>query len=155
MCILLSVLALQARGEGSVVLNAQKEALVQKLLVKGFAEEEVRGLFDDSRFTLHPEILHKKGKGIDYFHRKFGLLTPASIERGQRIIRDHLAELKKIEGISGVEKEVLVAVYRLETNFGRYTGDYRVFNSLLTLTVLENRRSAWAENEWINLMVLS
>ena len=152
---LLSLLGFCAWCEGPADFSERKEALVQKLLMKGFGESEARALFDDARVAIYPEILQKKGKGIDYFHRKFGLLTRASIERGQRVIKDNLADLKKMEATFGVEKEVLVAVYRLETNFGRYMGDYHIFNSLLTMVVLENRRSAWAEKEWINLMMLS
>jgi membrane-bound lytic murein transglycosylase B len=154
-CIFIILIALQARGEEPANFNEHKEALTQKLLAKGLSEGEVSALFDDARVTIYPEILQKKGKGIDYFHRKFGLLTRTSIERGQRVIRDNLGELKKIETLFGVEKEVLVAIYRVETYFGSYTGNYPVFNSLLTLTVLENRRSAWAEKEWINLILLS
>ena len=154
-CILIVLIALQVRADEPAGFNAQKEALIQELLTKGFGEGEARALLEDVRVEIYPEILHQKGKGINYFDRKFGLLTRASIESGQRVIRDNLDELKKIEASFGVEKEVLVAVYRVETYFGRYTGNYRVFNSLLTLTILENRRSAWAENEWINLILLS
>ncbi len=154
-CALIILLAPHARAEEPADLSAKKEVLVQKLLTKGLGEGEARGLLNDARVAMYPEILEKKGKGIDYFSRKFGLLTRLSVERGQQVIRDNLNELKKIEAAFGVEKEVLVAVYRVETYFGRYTGDYPVFNSLLTLTVLENRRSAWAENEWINLILLS
>ncbi len=153
-CVLVLLAALQARGEGLNDFKERKEALAQKLLAKGLSEGEVRGLFEDERVAIYPEILQKKGKGIDYFNRKFGLLTRTSVERGQRVIRDNLNELKRIEALFGVEKEVLVAVYRVETYFGRYTGDYPVFNSLLTMALLENRRSAWAEQEWINLILL-
>jgi membrane-bound lytic murein transglycosylase B len=153
-CMLVILIVLQARGEEPADFNERKEALGQKLLAKGFSEREVRALFDDARVAIYPEILQKKGKGIDYFHKKFGLLTRTSIERGQRVIRDNLDELKKIEALFGVEKEVVVAIYRVETYFGSYTGNYPVFNSLLTLTVLENRRSAWAEKEWIDLILL-
>ena len=154
-CMLIILTTLQVRGEEAADFNKRKEVLAQKLLTKGLSEGEVRALFDDTRVAMYPEILQKKGKGIDYFHRKFGLLTRTSIERGQRIIRDNLDELKRIEALFGVEKEVLVAVYRVETNFGGYTGSYPVFNSLLTMTLLENRRSAWAEKELINLIVFS
>ena len=147
---LVSLPGLEVRGAEPTDLSAQKESLLQKLLAKGFSEGEVRAVFDDARVAIYPEILHRKGKGIDYFHRRFGLLTRASVQRGQRVIRDNLSELKMIEALFGVEKEVLVAIYRVETNFGRYVGDYHIFNSLLTLTVLENRRSAWAEKESAN-----
>jgi membrane-bound lytic murein transglycosylase B len=142
-------------GEEPAALTAQKESLLQKLLTKGFTESDVRTVFDDVRVAVYPEILHKKGKGIDYFNRKFGLLAANSIQRGQRVITENLSDLTRIENSFGIEKEVPVAIYRMETNFGRYAGNYRVFNSLLTLTVIENRRSEWAERELIDLMVLS
>jgi len=136
-------------------LSARKEFLVQKLVVTGLAEVDARALLDDARVTLYPDILQKKGKGIDYFSRRFGLLTRSSIQQGQRVIRDNLVDLKRIEASFGVPKEVVVSIYRVETYFGKYTGSYRIFNSLLTMAVFENRRSAWAENEWITLIMLS
>ena len=154
-CLLVGVLAFAAWGDEPSRIDAQKEVLVQKLLAQGFDEGEARAVFEDKRVRLYPEIIGRTGKGIDYFHRKFGLFTPASIERGRQVLRENAAALHEIGSLFGVEKEVLVAVYRLETNFGRYTGERSVFNSLLTLAVIENRRSAWAEKEWINLMVLS
>jgi len=48
---------------------------------------------------------------------------------------------------------VVVAIYRLETNLGGDSGKYLVFNGLFTLAVLENRRSAWAEKELLNLLI--
>ncbi|HME43121.1 MAG TPA: lytic murein transglycosylase [Syntrophorhabdales bacterium] len=154
-CALIILLASHVRAQEPAELSAWKEVLVQKLLARGVGEGEARAFLDDPRVAVYPEILEKKGKGIDYFSRRFGLLTRPSIERGRQVIRDNLTELNRIEASFGVEKEVLVAVYRVETYFGGYTGGYPVFNSLLTLTVLENRRSAWAENEWINLILLS
>ena len=154
-CALVILLASHVGAQEPTDLSARKEVLVQKLLARGVEEGEARAFLDDPRVAFYPEILEKKGKGIDYFSRRFGLLTSSSIERGRQVIRDNLTELNRIQASFGVEKEVLVAVYRVETYFGRYTGDYPVFNSLLTLTVLENRRSAWAENEWINLILLS
>ena len=153
--VLVLFLAICVRAEGAPDFDAQKQVLVQKLVAQGFDEGEARAVFEDKRVALYPEIIGRSGKGIDYFARKFGLLTPASIERGQQVIRENSAALKQIESQFGVNKEVLVAVYRLETNFGRYTGDRSVFNSLLTMAVIENRRSVWAEKEWINLMILS
>lgn len=153
-CLLMGVAAFATFGDDPYDIEARTQALVQKLVAQGFDEAEARAVFEDKRVALYPEIIGKSGKGIDYFARKYGLLTPASVERGRQVIRENYAALQEIESQFGVEKEVLVAVYRLETNFGRYTGDRSVFNSLLTLAVIENRRSTWAEKEWITLMLL-
>jgi membrane-bound lytic murein transglycosylase B len=62
--------------------------------------------------------------------------------------------LKSIEASYGVPPEVLIAIFRVETNLGRNLGRYRVFNSLLTLTVMVNRRSVWAGRELVDLLTL-
>jgi membrane-bound lytic murein transglycosylase B len=134
---------------------SRRESLCRTLLDNGFTNEEVTSVFSDERVALYPEILEKKGKGLNYFSKKFGLLTRKSVERGRTILKDNRALLTTISNQYQVQPEVLVAIYRVETNFGQYVGEYPVFNSLLTMTLLENRRSEWAEKELVSLFVLS
>ncbi len=142
-------------GNPTPDITARKELLWEKLKLNGFADEELQKVFLDERIVLYPEILEKKGKGLNYFNRKFGLLTRSSVDRGRKILNDNKTLFRDIEAQYHVEKEVVVAIFRVETNFGRYTGSHPVFNSLFTMTVLENRRSGWAEQELINLFILS
>lgn len=116
--------------------------------------EDIEPLLRDSRLTLYPEILSQKTKGINYLHPRFGLLTRTSIKRGQHVLKENRATLTKIEASYGVPREVLVAIFRVETNLGSNLGQYRVFNSLLTLTVMINRRSVWAAQELFSLLSL-
>ncbi len=133
----------------------RRESLCTMLQDQGFTVEDIRVIFSDERIVLYPGILEKKGKGLNYFNRKFGLLTRKSVERGRKILKENNALFKAILGRYNVEPEVLVSVYRVETNFGHYVGHYPVFNSLLTMTLMENRRSGWAEKELVSLLVLT
>ena len=134
--------------------GADMEMLGQVLQKGGFSKEEIEPLLLDRRLTLYPEILNRKEKGINYLHPRFGLLSRSSVRRGRRVLKEHGTILKRIEASYGVPREVLVAIYRVETNLGSNLGNYRVFNSLLTLTVMVNRRSVWAAQELINLLSL-
>lgn len=62
--------------------------------------------------------------------------------------------LRKIEADYGVGKEIIVAILRIETHFGRNTGKPPIANSLLTLALIENRRSDWAEEELSQLLLI-
>jgi len=126
--------------------------LTERLKLEGFAEEEISMILADGRLELYPHIVGRSGKGIDYMSRRFGLLTTGSIERGQRILDENREVLEEVERSFGVEKEVVVAILRIETDFGRKTGRYPVLNSLLTMALVENRRSAWAEKELIEFL---
>jgi membrane-bound lytic murein transglycosylase B len=128
--------------------------LKERLRTEGFSEEEINKTFSDSRLELYPEIVGRKGKGLDYMGRRFGLLKKSSLECGQRILSENREILEEVERSFGVEKEVVVAILRIETDFGRKTGKYPVFNSLFTMAIVENRRSAWAEDELIEFLRL-
>jgi membrane-bound lytic murein transglycosylase B len=133
----------------------RRESLCRMLTDNGFSGEEISAVFLDERVALYPEILEKKGKGLNYFSKKFGLLTRKSIDRGRRILKDNRPILTAVSNLYKVQPEALVAIYRVETNFGQYVGEYPVFNSLITMTLLANRRSDWAEKELVSLFVLS
>ncbi len=128
------------------------EALKEELKKHGFSSEELTGIFSDSRFELYPEIVGRKGKGMDYFNRRFGLLTKRSIERGKGVLVRYREVFKNAEDQYGVDKEVIVAILRVETNFGSSTGTYPILNSLATIAVVENRRSQWAQGEVVQLL---
>ncbi|MBA4391119.1 MAG: hypothetical protein C0399_09290 [Syntrophus sp. (in: bacteria)] len=140
------------RAEIDPYYKPQLEQLTVKLKAQGFTDDELGRIFSDSRVVLYTRIVERRGKGLNYFNRKFGLLTKESIERGQRILRENRESFQKIEDLFGVEKEVILGILRVETNFGTSTGSYPVFNSLLTMTLVENRRSSWAEAELIELL---
>jgi len=131
------------------------EALRARLEARGLTAKEIDRAFTDRRVTLYPEIVQRSGQGLDYTSRKFGLLTKKSIREGNRLLQERRRLLRKIEAETGVNKEVLVAVLRIETNFGRYMGTVPVFNSLLTMALVENRRSDWAGEELGHLLLLS
>jgi len=54
-----------------------------------------------------------------------------------------------VEEKYGVPKEILISIFRIETNLGRFMGNYSVFNSLLTRAVSGTRRWKWAQDQLI------
>jgi lytic murein transglycosylase len=67
---------------------------------------------------------------------------------GVKAIERHHALLERIEAEYGVEKEVIAAVWGLESAYGTYRGDLPVLGSLATLAY-EGRRGAFFEAELI------
>jgi membrane-bound lytic murein transglycosylase B len=132
----------------------KQEHLVQYLAARGFSEKDLSQIFSDNRVMIYPEIVGRSGKGLNYLGRRFGLLSKKSVREGRKVLQDHRSILRQIESAYGVEKEVLVSILRIETNFGRIKGSVPIFNGLLTLSIVENRRSAWAEEELAHLLLM-
>ncbi|HEX2965363.1 MAG TPA: lytic murein transglycosylase [Syntrophorhabdaceae bacterium] len=127
----------------------------EKLRGNGFLDEELNLLFSDNRVTVYPPVVEKTGKGLDYFGTGFGLLTKRSLKLGRDFLKRNEDFLEDLQKQSGVEKEILLAILRVETNFGANTGKYPIFNSLLSMILIENRRTDWAEEEFRHLLVFS
>jgi len=154
--IILTIFLFNSTSNASIptAYQEKQEALVRLLTARGFSEQELTPVFSDSRVTIYPGIVGRSGKGLDYLGRRFGLLTQKSIQEGKKILQDNRVLLGQIETAFGVEKEILVSIFRIETNFGRVKGNVLIFNSLLTLALVENRRSTWAEEELANLLLI-
>lgn len=70
------------------------------------------------------------------------------VTNGQSALRDHAATLQTIEDRYGVEKEVVAAVWGLESAYGRFRGNSKVIHSLATLA-FDGRRGAFFEEQLI------
>lgn len=99
--------------------------------------------------------------GLDRGQRSFKLsfeqfyarrVSGSMIKRGQGIINQRRALFDQIEKRFGVQPQVLVAIWGLETNYGGDSGGkFSIIQSLATLAY-DCRRSAFFENELTNAL---
>ncbi|MEL6168916.1 MAG: lytic murein transglycosylase [Pseudomonadota bacterium] len=70
------------------------------------------------------------------------------VKNGKAALRDHRSVLDEIETRFGVEKEVVVAVWGLESAYGAYRGDTPIIEALATLA-FDGRRGRFFEEQLI------
>ena len=126
----------------------KKDTLIEVLTKAQVDDAHI--LFSDARLQLYPQILERSANGTGWEV----IFTQQSIDRGRRCIKENEAMLRRVEAQFGVNKEILVSLFRVETNLGRDIGKYVVFNSLLTWYVSGNRRASWAASELISYLTL-
>ena len=80
-------------------------------------------------------------------------LTTAMIRQGRTMATQHAALLTRLEAEYGVQRRMLLAIWGLETRYGRLTGRTPVFQALATLA-WEPRRSAYFRNELFNALMM-
>ncbi len=73
-------------------------------------------------------------------------LTPAVVRQAQRMATTHRAVLERVASTYGVQPRFLVAVWGLESNFGRFTGVRPTVQALATLA-FDGRRGEFFKNE--------
>ena len=69
------------------------------------------------------------------------------IKKAKKLYKDNYSLLKKIEMRYKVQPRFIVALWGIETDFGRYTGSFKVIPSLLTL-IYDGRRAKYFEKEF-------
>ena len=74
--------------------------------------------------------------------------SPERVSMGQKAMRANKRALERIEKAYGVEKEVVTAVWGLESKYGIRMGDILVIESLATLA-FDGRRGAFFEKQLI------
>ena len=73
------------------------------------------------------------------------------IATGRRLLREHRNLLEKIRYQYGVQPHFLVAIWGLESNYGRYHGKHNIINSLATLAH-DERRSRFFRKELLHAL---
>ncbi len=80
-------------------------------------------------------------------------VTIKKIKKGKFLYSNNSQLIKKIEKKFSVEKELLLALMGIETNFGKYLGKMDIVSSLATLSY-DKRRSKFFTNELLVLLKL-
>ncbi|MCS6892484.1 MAG: lytic murein transglycosylase [Rhodovarius sp.] len=75
-----------------------------------------------------------------------GRLSAARIEQGRRMEAQHRGLLAAVEGRFRVSPGIILGIWGLETNYGGFTGQFRVIEALATLA-WEGRRAAFFRTE--------
>ncbi len=73
-----------------------------------------------------------------------GALSPLRVRNGQALLIKYADILQRIEERYGVDRQALVSVWGMESNFGQFQGNNSVIRSLATLAY-EGRRPAFAQ----------
>ena len=112
-------------------------------VARGVLDTALSGVSPDPRVVAldsrQPEFVRPVG---DYIR---SAVSPQRIAIGRAKMRS-IAALSTIEQVWGVPREILLAIWAMESAFGSQMGDMDVVRSLATLAAL-GRRRPWAERE--------
>jgi len=82
------------------------------------------------------------------------MLSDTRIQRGREYATQYKAELAKVSAETGVPAEVILALWGIETSFGRITGSNSVIRSLSTLAFASHRKEFYRKELFNALQIL-
>lgn len=81
------------------------------------------------------------------------VITPANVQRGQKLRDDHQALLRQVSQRYGVQPRFVLAIWGIETRYGAVKADVPLMHSLATLA-FDRRRSSYFRNELFSALTM-
>ena len=120
-----------------------------------FTVQELENLFKGVNIDQKVlQLMDKQWEGKPYYEYRPLFITPAVISSGKKYLKRHHELFDHIEGVYGVNREVIVAIWGIESRFGSNQGGFNLFRTLNTLFDAYPRRSDFFRKELINFIQL-
>ena len=128
----------------------------KKIAVKnGISKQTVNEVMNDAEFL--PKVIEYDRYQPEFYEDTYTYIRKRSskekLKKGLSLYKKEKDTINKIEKNFYVEKELLLALMGIETNFGKYLGKMDIISSLSTLS-FDKRRSAFFTNELLTLLKL-
>ena len=143
--------SLYANENFQIWLKGFKESAIKK----GISKKTVNLVMDEAKFL--PKVIEYDRYQPEFYEDTFTYIkkraSQAKVNKGIKLYKSEKNLINKIEKVFLVEKELLLALMGIETNFGKYLGKMDIVSSLATLS-FDKRRSIFFTNELLVLLKL-
>ena len=126
-----------------------------KAISSGISKKVVNEIMSNAKFL--PKVIEYDRYQPEFYEDTFTYIKKRSsnrkIKEGLKLYNKKRLIIEKVEKDFQVEKELLLALMGIETNFGKYLGKMDIVSSLATLS-FDKRRSAFFTEELLILLRL-
>jgi len=136
--------------------NEYVTTLRQDALARGFSADTVATAFTDVQF--HQRVIHadrnqpeKKLTLDDYIPRA---VPQWKVDQARSLYQAYRSDLERIGARFGVQPRFIVALWGVESNFGRLTGNFPVISALASLAYEGRREDFFKKQLWAALQIL-
>lgn len=130
-------------------------ALKKEAMVKGISEKTLdialKGVRPIPRVIELDRSQPEFKWTFDKYYKK--VVDKRRIKRGRKRYKQYQELLQQIENKYGVQSRFIVALWGIETDFGRISGGFSVVEALVTLA-FDGRRSAYFRKELLNALTI-
>ena len=127
--------------------------LKQEAIAEGISQNTLNDALEGVKTLPRVIELDRKQPEVTITFKKYksGILSDWRISKGRELIRKHEDKLREVSDKYGVAPQYLVALWGIETSYGRFTGGFDVIPALVTLAY-DERRSAFFRKELITAL---
>ena len=121
----------------------------------GFSQEELLRLFYGVSIQKKVlELMDRQTEALPYYKYYPLFIKDEVIAEGRRQLVEHKSLLDAIEKDLGVEREIVVAIWGIESRFGNHKGAYNMFRTLNTMFDAYPRRRDFYRQQLVEYLLL-
>lgn len=135
--------------------NNWRDKLQQQLIDKDYEPHLVEEIFSVISYSDHHIIQDQKQFLPQTFEEYYrNSINRSRINKSIKQLQENKKILNKIEKKFGVPKEYIIALWSIESDFGRIGGSSNVFNSLANLSFNERRRELFLKEFFASIEIV-
>lgn len=146
------------RTETDYTTRADVREFVRDMVARhGFNQAELLQWFSQVRYQARVVSLMTPappGTKRSWAAYRSRVMDPIRVEAGLNFWRDNLDAIRRANERYGVPPEIIVSIIGIETMYGRYTGNFRVLDTLTTLAFDYPRRAEFFRSELEQFLLL-
>jgi len=120
-----------------------------------FSDAELSHLFTGVSINRRVlELMDRQWEAKPYYKYRPLFITSRTISTGKAKLNQYAELLDRIEARFGVDREVVIAIWGIESRFGTNRGTFPVFESLNTLFDAYPRRSAFFRKQLVHFLLV-
>ena len=124
-------------------------------LSEGISEKTFQLTMQNAKFL--PKVIEYDRYQPEFYEDTFTYISKRSnqkkVQKGLELYKKNKTFINSVENKFGTEKELLLSLMGIETNFGTYVGKMDIISSLATLS-FDKRRSKFFTNELLTILKL-
>ncbi|NOX24596.1 MAG: lytic murein transglycosylase [Deltaproteobacteria bacterium] len=130
-------------------------ALFKELSGDGFSREELSRLFAGVKIRKRVlELMDKQYEALPYYKYYPIFINAQVVAQGRKLLRRYKAVLDRVENKFGVERQIVVAIWGMESRYGRHQGVFNMFRTLNTMFDAYPRRRTFYRRQLISYLLL-
>ncbi len=153
----LSIVLVARAHEAHQIQDAVIVEFIQKMVEKHqFSQEELTVLMDNAKKKdgiLNAFDKPATSKPWSFFKKQY--VTEWREKEGVKFWEKHAQTLIRAEDQFGIPQEIITALIGIETNYGTYTGEFRIVDAFYTLGFYGKRRNKYFLKEFEEFLILA
>ncbi len=121
----------------------------------GFTHEELLRTFAGVKIRKRVlELMDKQYEALPYYKYYPIFINDGVIAKGQKLMRRYKDVLDRVEKEMGVERQIVMAIWGMESRYGQHQGGFNMFTTLNTMFDAYPRRSKFYRSQLISYLLL-